>query len=500
MAEVASQSTILTAESAVRSSAKRSRVLFAADFASPSALTSTSTAFSILPPSKSPEELSEQITLSSRLHTEYDDCRELPAALAAKYASAAASAAARQKKGKGVDADKPSDPKMMKMIDGISAKQEEADNSKASSALILRGNRKTGLPPNANGPTSQRDTPSNSLVRKDAFRPIRPEWHPKWVLHRVISAHLGWVRSLAVEPGNEWFASGAGDRTIKIFNLASGVLRLTLTGHISAVRGLEVSKRQPALISCGEDKMVKYWDLETNKVIRHFHGHLSAVMCLKLFDGLDFLATGGRDSVVRVWDLRSRSQVMTLSAGGTVSSVQAQPTEPMITCGSLDGTVRAFDIRQGGKCMATLTHHKKGVRSITPLHPNESTFASCSTGAIKQWRFPQFDLMQNFEAPNSVINTLSVNGDNVLFAGCDDGGAHFFDWKTGHKFQTMDSIAQPGSLDAEAGVFTSTFDKTGLRLITGEADKTVKIWRPDDTATEDNQPLEWKPQLGVRKY
>lgn len=33
---------------------------------------------------------------------------------------------------------------------------------------------------------------------------------------RVISGHLGWVRSVTVEPGNKWFATGAGDRTIKV--------------------------------------------------------------------------------------------------------------------------------------------------------------------------------------------------------------------------------------------------------------------------------------------
>jgi len=38
----------------------------------------------------------------------------------------------------------------------------------------------------------------------------KPEWHAPWKLMRVISGHLGWVRSLAVEPNNQWFASGAG--------------------------------------------------------------------------------------------------------------------------------------------------------------------------------------------------------------------------------------------------------------------------------------------------
>lgn len=36
----------------------------------------------------------------------------------------------------------------------------------------------------------------------------RPKWHAPWKLFRVISGHLGWVRCVAVEPGNEWFATG----------------------------------------------------------------------------------------------------------------------------------------------------------------------------------------------------------------------------------------------------------------------------------------------------
>lgn len=98
-------------------------------------------------------------------------------------------------------------------------------------------------------------TLSQALMRHKTTRTIKPEFHPQWVLKRVISGHLGWVRSVAVEPGNKWFATGAGDRVIKIWDLASGELKLSLTGHISTVRGLAVSPRHPYLFSCGEDKV-----------------------------------------------------------------------------------------------------------------------------------------------------------------------------------------------------------------------------------------------------
>jgi pleiotropic regulator 1 len=58
----------------------------------------------------------------------------------------------------------------------------------------------------------------------------------------------------------------------------------------------------------------------------------------------------------------------------------------------------------------------------------------------------------------------------------------FWDWKSGYKFQALETTVQPGSLESEAGIFACTFDRTGLRLITCEADKTIKIWREDESA------------------
>lgn len=483
------------ASDAVRRSAKRTREVFAADFGQPSALDKPPQP-AIAPSEPSPADVARKASVAARIRSEYADVRELPTVLAQKQANAQAGLLARRKKPK--TEEQASDPQMAKMIEGVTASQPQTNGS--STALTrINGTAGAKAPPNAHGPTPQRDTPASSLVRRDTVRQQKPQWHAPWKLFRVISGHLGWVRALAMEPGNQWFASGAGDRTIKIWDLASGTLKLTLTGHISTVRGLAVSPRHPYLFSCAEDKMVKCWDLETNKVIRHYHGHLSGVYTMSLHPTLDVLCTGGRDGVVRVWDMRTRSNIHVLSGHkGTVSSVQTQATDPQVISSSLDSTIRMYDLA-AGKTMGVLTHHKKGVRDLA-VHPTEFTFASASPGQIKQWLCPKGDFMQNFEGHNSVINTLAVNEDNVLFSGGDNGSVAFWDWKTGHRFQYEDSIAQPGSLDAEAGVMSSTFDLSGLRLITGEADKTIKVWKQDDNATEDTHPLDWRPTLGRQKF
>ncbi|KAL9608819.1 MAG: hypothetical protein Q9167_006354 [Letrouitia subvulpina] len=471
----------------VKQSAKRTRDVFGIDYTCPYGASN-------LPADtlSNPFANAERVSLTSRIRSEYEDVRELPPALAAKQS--AVSAANRRKRQKIPTENEKADNPTTKLIEGIPARTENKEQ-RPSDALVLRtGNAKSA---------SQGSLPSSSLVRRGEIQQPKPEWHAPWKLMRVISGHLGWVRSLAVEPGNEWFASGAGDRTIKIWDLASGTLRLTLTGHISTVRGLAVSPRHPYLFSCGEDKMVKCWDLETNKVIRHYHGHLSGVYTLSLHPTLDVLVTGGRDGVARVWDMRTRSNIHVLSGHKqTVTDLITQATDPQVITSSLDSTVRMWDLA-AGKTLGVLTHHKKGVRALT-AHPIEWTFASASTGSIKQWMFAKENsnvaLMQNFDGQNAIINTLSVNEDNVLFSGADNGSMSFWDWKTGHRYQDLDTTAQPGSLDAEAGLMSSTFDRTGLRLICGEADKTIKIWKQDDEATPESHPLDWQPTLGRRKF
>ena len=57
-------------------------------------------------------------------------------------------------------------------------------------------------------------------------------------------------------------------------------------------------------------------------------------------------------------------------------------------------------------------------------------------------------------------------------------------------------------MDSEAGIMASAFDHTGSRLITCEADKTIKIWKEDENADEESHPIDmkaWTQQCRRRK-
>ncbi|THH05323.1 hypothetical protein EW145_g4880 [Phellinidium pouzarii] len=386
------------------------------------------------------DERSAKLRLSVKINDEYKDYRQLPAALLSQQGPVG-----------------PSRP-------GAARKMIEGTPSETSQIIA-----KIDPTPQTQPSTlASQGSLSQALARHKATRAIKPTYHPQWKLMRVISGHLGWVRSVAVEPGNQWFVTGAGDRVIKVWDMASGELKLSLTGHISTVRGLAVSPRHPYLFSCGEDKMVKCWDLEVNKVIRHYHGHLSGVYALSLHPTLDVLVTAGRDASARVWDMRTKAPIHVLAGHtATVADVKCQESDPQVITGSMDTTVRLWDLA-AGKTMSTLTHHKKSVRALA-VHPTEYSFASASAGGnnIKKWKCPEGTFTFNFSGHNAIINTMSVNADSVLFSGGDNGTITMWDYDSGTAFQNLDDIPQPGSLEAEAGVFCSTFDLTGTRLITG---------------------------------
>jgi hypothetical protein len=57
-----------------------------------------------------------------------------------------------------------------------------------------------------------------------------------------------------------------------------------------------------------------------------------------------------------------------------------------------------------------------------------------------------------------------------------------------------------GSLDSEAGIYALSYDQTGSRLITCEADKTIKFWKEDETATPESHPVHFKPPKDMRRF
>jgi pleiotropic regulator 1 len=150
-----------------------------------------------------------------------------------------------------------------------------------------------------------------------------------------------------------------------------------------------------------------------------------------------------------------------------------------------------------------LTHHKKAVRGLVG-HPREFSFVSGAADSIRKWALPDGVLLSSLAGHTAIVNCLAVSPDDVLVSGGDDGSLKFWDYATGYSFQELQTPAQPGSLDSEAGIGALAFDMSGSRLISAEMDKSIKIYKEVEDADETTHPIDMEAYTDMvrapRKY
>jgi platelet-activating factor acetylhydrolase IB subunit alpha len=77
-------------------------------------------------------------------------------------------------------------------------------------------------------------------------------------------------------------ATGSRDKTIKLWNVETGVCIATLNGHDNWVRALVFHPDGKYLLSSSDDKSIKIWDLDQgprcSRTIEDAHGHFVSCM------------------------------------------------------------------------------------------------------------------------------------------------------------------------------------------------------------------------------
>jgi len=146
------------------------------------------------------------------------------------------------------------------------------------------------------------------------LRSTQPTLHPPGTgLLRTLTGHSGAVTAVAVTPDERRAVSASEDKTLKVWDLASGRELRTFTGHSGLVRAVAVTPDGQRAVSASHDQTLKVWDLASGCELCTLTGHSDQVTAVAVTpDGQRAISASG-DRTVKVWGLAGRRELRTLT-------------------------------------------------------------------------------------------------------------------------------------------------------------------------------------------
>ena len=181
------------------------------------------------------------------------------------------------------------------------------------------------------------------------------------------AGHTEEVASVAFSPDGRFALSGSFDKTLRLWDVATGKEIRSFAGHTEEVTSVAFSPDGRFALSGSFDNTLRLWDVKTGKEIRSFGGHTREVQVVAFSpDGRFALSGGGGDKTMRLWDVATGNEIRSFVVYTRwVSSVAFSPDGRFALLGSMldDKSLRLWDIATG-KEIRSFTGHTSSVSSV----------------------------------------------------------------------------------------------------------------------------------------
>ena len=292
---------------------------------------------------------------------------------------------------------------------------------------------------------------------------------------RVLTGHSAGVWSVAFSPDGSLLASGAQDRSVRLWNPQTYELVRTLPNHAYWVIGLTFSS-DGQTVAAGEATLfnpvsasIRLWDVATGNAAGAFVAHASGVWSLAYRPGTNILTSCGLDRLIKFWDPSTGIAIDTL-VGHTaaVLCVSYNPVQDLLASSSIDRTVRLWD-GASGDSVGVLTGHTNNIGFVTFSPDGTLVVSSADDGTIRYWNVSDGLPIRVVAAGQNWVNGLAFSPDGrVLASTGHNGTVRLWDPATGDLLTELTGHTQPAIRVA--------FSPDGTLIASASWDATVRLW------------------------
>jgi small GTP-binding protein len=244
----------------------------------------------------------------------------------------------------------------------------------------------------------------------------------------VLAGHEDGVNRAGWSPDGRVIGSSSLDRTVRIWDGATGHPLAILGEHKQGVYGLAWSPDSGLLVSGCQDGIVRVWDVAARSVIRNLDANQMGVYTVAWSPDGRFIAAGDLRCAIKVWSVENWKVVASIQENSDdvadsafspdgaylatcsddrtiqvwngktfelihtlkghvreVSGVAWSPTDKtLLASSSLDQTVRLWNVRTG-RCKTVLEGHRGEVKSVAFSYDGTLMASKSSDGTIKLW-------------------------------------------------------------------------------------------------------------------
>jgi eukaryotic-like serine/threonine-protein kinase len=293
------------------------------------------------------------------------------------------------------------------------------------------------------------------------FPPLTPD--------SAFAGHTDKVFSIAFSPDGHTALSASRDKTLKLWDLATGQEIRSFTGHTNGIHSVAFSPDGHTALSASDDKTLKLWDVATGQEIRTFRGHTDYVYSVAFSPDGRTALSGSFDHTLKLWDIATAREIRSFT-GHThyVTSVAFAPDGRTALSGSWDRTLKLWDLDTAGE-IRTFRGHTSYVWCIAFAPDGRTALSGSQDGTLKLWDIATAGEIRTYTGHTSAVFSVAFSADGrTALSGDFDETLKRWDIATGQEMRTFAGHTGP--------VESVAFAPDGRTALSASDDKTLKLW------------------------